>query len=35
MKEYRRDIEDASIDNEVIGMYDKELEDGILMNARM
>ena len=35
MKEYRRDAEIASMDDEVIGMYDKELEDEILMNARM
>ena len=35
MKEYRRDAEEVSKDYEGLGMYDKELEDEILMEARM
>ena len=33
MEEYRRDAESASIEENVIGLYDKELEDKMIQEA--
>ena len=33
MEEYRRDAESASVEENVIGLYDKELEDKMIQEA--